>query len=78
MCCITAWNLPSNTNNFILDWIWVDSTLRFCPFLSAEGMKPSCLIYPFRPRTCREFVCDKPRMIAYLKKMVNNEPSNSS
>ena len=73
MCCITAWNIPSNTNRFILDWLKVECIphLRFCPFLSVNftGL-PSCLIYESRPKICRDFICDRPKMIAYLKQLI--------
>ena len=62
-----ARGLGMNTSNFILQYTepalrersgyWLGSNGDGCTFLSwdAGGDESQCMIYPFRPRACREF-----------------------
>jgi hypothetical protein len=74
MCCVTAWRIPPNPNvKFVLDWIWVSQIpyFRFCPLFGIdEDYRPSCLIYEFRPKVCRDFVCEPEKLKGFIKHFI--------
>jgi hypothetical protein len=69
MCCITPWDIPP-ARRMVPEWICSPNIehLRYCSVFGVdqEG-NPSCLIYDERPRVCRDFVCDKTKVIDYIK-----------
>lgn len=71
-CCIKALLLPEFKlrelhSKLVFDLLRLDTALFMCPVLGVnEKGQPHCLIYPFRPAVCREYLCLKEKSSAHV------------